>query len=134
MIGRFRIPTGNSSATVDWALCERPLPANTIEKLAYCFVLDFVEVNLQGSDLTGSRRERAARLLGEIFGVCRDPFVSKMRYAAQRASKISRLGQIGVFQQYRRVRAVLRLWVRATGFGRSGRRFVLWRFDLEFRW
>jgi hypothetical protein len=62
--------------------------------------LIFVELNLQGSDLIGSRRERAARLLGEIFGVCRDPFVSKMRDAVQRAGKISRLGQIGVFQQY----------------------------------
>jgi hypothetical protein len=50
--------------------------------------LIFAELNLQGSDLIRSRRERAARLLGEIFGVCRDPFVSKMRNAVQRASKI----------------------------------------------
>jgi hypothetical protein len=53
--------------------------------------LDFRPFDLQGSDLTRSRRERAARLLGEIFGVCRDPFVSMMSNAVQRASKISRL-------------------------------------------
>jgi hypothetical protein len=52
--------------------------------------LVFVDLNLQGSDLTKSRRERATRLLGEIFSVCRDPFVSMMRNAVQRASKISR--------------------------------------------
>jgi hypothetical protein len=62
--------------------------------------LIFAELNLQGSDLIRSRRERAARLLGEIVGVCRDPLVSKMRNVVQQASKISRLGQIGVFQQY----------------------------------
>jgi hypothetical protein len=53
--------------------------------------LIFVHLNLQGSDLTRRRRERVARLLGEIFGVCRDPFVSMMSNAVQRASKISRL-------------------------------------------
>jgi len=53
--------------------------------------LIFVDLNLQGSDLTRSRRERATRLVGEIFGVCRDPFVSMMRNVLQRASKISRL-------------------------------------------
>jgi hypothetical protein len=43
--------------------------------------LIFVHLNLQGSDLTRRRRER----------VCRDPFVSMMSNAVQRASKISRL-------------------------------------------
>jgi hypothetical protein len=59
--------------------------------------LNFVELNLQGSDLIKSWRERAAGLLGEIFCVRRDPFVLKMRNPVQRASEISRLGQIGVF-------------------------------------
>jgi len=62
--------------------------------------LIFVDLNLQGSDLIRSRRERATRLLGEIFGVGRDPFVSMMRNVVQRTSKISRHTQIGVFQQY----------------------------------
>jgi hypothetical protein len=53
--------------------------------------LILVDLNLQGSDLTGSSRERAALLVGEIFGIGLDPFVSKMRNAVQRASKISRL-------------------------------------------
>jgi hypothetical protein len=53
--------------------------------------LNFGDLDLQGSDLTRSRRECATRLLDEIFGVCRDPFVWMMRNAVQRASKISRL-------------------------------------------
>jgi len=61
--------------------------------------LNFAELNLQGNNLIRSLRERAARLLGEIFGLCRDPFMSKMRNVVQRASKISHLGQIRVFQQ-----------------------------------
>jgi hypothetical protein len=62
--------------------------------------LIFAKLNLQGSNLIRSRRERAARLLSENFGVCRDPFVSKMRNVVQRASKISRRAQTRVFQQY----------------------------------
>jgi hypothetical protein len=61
--------------------------------------LFFADLILQGSDLVRSRLERATKLLGEILGACLDPFVSKMRNGAQRASKISRLGQIGVLQQ-----------------------------------
>jgi hypothetical protein len=67
--------------------------------VAWCSIL--VDLHLQGRDLIRSWRERATRRLDEIFGACRDPFVSKMRNAAQRASKISRLGETGVFQQYR---------------------------------
>jgi hypothetical protein len=66
--------------------------------VALCLI--FAELNSQGSDLIRRLRERAARLLGEIFSVCRDPFVSKMRDAVQWASNIWRCGQNRVLQQY----------------------------------
>ncbi len=66
--------------------------------------LIFVDLNLRGSDLIRSWRERAMRLLREIFGVCRDPFVSMMRSAVQRASKISRLAKSEFFSSIRRLR------------------------------
>jgi len=43
--------------------------------------LHFSSFAFARSDLTRSRRERAARLLCEIFGIDLDPFVSKMRGA-----------------------------------------------------
>jgi hypothetical protein len=55
--------------TTKTAFGQRPLRADTVEKLACGLALDFVHLNLQGSDHTRSWRERAARLLGEIFGV-----------------------------------------------------------------
>jgi len=64
------------------------------------FSADFALIGmiLRGGDLTNSRRDRATRVRGDILGVCRDPsFVSKMRNAVQRASKVLRVGQIGVF-------------------------------------
>lgn len=70
--------------------------ADAVAKLACSSSVDFCRIEFAGSDLTRSRRERAARPLGEIVVICRDPFASR------RASKISRLSQIRVFQQYRR--------------------------------
>jgi hypothetical protein len=83
--------------------------------------LFFADLILQGSDLVRSRLERATKLLGEILGACLDPFVSKMRNGAQRASKISRLGQIGVLQQNWRDQAVAADAKSLTALERAGR-------------
>ncbi len=61
--------------------------------------LIFVDWSLQGSEAARSHGERSTRLLSEILCSYPDPFVSKMRNADQRASKISNSGQIGVLQQ-----------------------------------
>lgn len=60
----------------------------------------FVDFILQGGAAARSQQERSTRAQDEFLSGLRDPFVLKMRNAAQRASKIWRCGQIGVFQQY----------------------------------
>jgi hypothetical protein len=69
-------------------------------------LVDFI---LKGSNTARSQGERSRRRLGEILDLYRDPFVSKMRNAAHRASKSWRCGQIRVLQQNWRHPAAERL-------------------------
>jgi hypothetical protein len=78
-------------------VCYRQILLQNSDGSSHWIFVDFI---LKGSNAARSQRERSTPLVGEIFGVCRDPFVSKMRHAAQRASKISRHGEIRVLQQY----------------------------------
>lgn len=59
------------------AVDRRMLLKNSL--VASCLIL--AELNSQGADLIRRLRKLAARLLGAIFSVSRDPFVSKMRNA-----------------------------------------------------